>query len=85
MLVVELLGLEKLTNAFGLLLLFQGVAATIGSPLAGAFMEATGSYDASFYLSGSLILASAIMCYPLNAINRWELRRQSKTSAPVPV
>jgi len=33
--VVDLLGLEKLTNAFGLLLLFQGVAATVGAPLAG--------------------------------------------------
>jgi MFS transporter, MCT family, solute carrier family 16 (monocarboxylic acid transporters), member 14 len=33
--VVDLLGLEKLTNAFGILLLFQGVAAVIGSPLAG--------------------------------------------------
>lgn len=33
--VVDLLGLEKLTNAFGLLLLFQGVAATVGSPLLG--------------------------------------------------
>lgn len=34
-LVVDLLGLEKLTNAFGLLLLFQGVAAAVGAPLAG--------------------------------------------------
>lgn len=33
--VVELLGLEKLTNAFGIILLFQGIAAVIGSPLAG--------------------------------------------------
>ena len=32
---VELLGLEKLTSAFGLLLLFQGMAVTIGSPIAG--------------------------------------------------
>lgn len=32
---VELIGLEKLTNAFGFLMLFQGVAATIGSPIAG--------------------------------------------------
>lgn len=73
--VVELLGLEKLTNAFGLLLLFQGLAACVGAPLAGAFMDATGTYDASFYLSGSLILASAIICYPLNCINRWERNR----------
>ncbi|XP_044738710.1 monocarboxylate transporter 14-like [Chrysoperla carnea] len=74
-LVVDLLGLERLTNAFGLLLLFQGVAATIGAPIAGAFMDITGSYDYSFYLSGSLITLSAIMCYPINWINNWEKRR----------
>ncbi|XP_011263721.1 monocarboxylate transporter 12 [Camponotus floridanus] len=75
-LVVDLLGLEKLTNAFGLLLLFQGVAATVGAPLAGALMDATGSYDASFYLSGSLILVSAVICYPLKRINMWEKRNE---------
>lgn len=36
--VVDLLGLEKLTNAFGILLLFQGVAAVFGSPLAGKIL-----------------------------------------------
>ncbi|XP_060523862.1 monocarboxylate transporter 12 [Cylas formicarius] len=79
--VVDLLGLEKLTNAFGLLLLFQGIAAIIGAPLAGSFMYATGSYDASFYLSGSMILLSAIMCYPLGWVNRWETRRNRITFA----
>jgi len=33
-LIVELMGLDKLTNAFGLLLLFQGIAAAIGLPVA---------------------------------------------------
>ncbi|KAJ9592688.1 hypothetical protein L9F63_015660, partial [Diploptera punctata] len=80
-LIVDLLGLEKLTNAFGLLLLFQGIAATIGSPLAGSFMDATGSYDASFYLSGSLILVSAVLCYPLNRLNRWEMQRNANQVA----
>ncbi|XP_012243794.1 monocarboxylate transporter 10 isoform X1 [Bombus vosnesenskii] len=74
-LVVDLLGLEKLTNAFGLLLLFQGVAAAVGAPLAGIFMDATGSYDASFYLSGSLIFLSAVICYPLKRINVWETKK----------
>ena len=37
--VVDLLGLEKLTNAFGIILLFQGIAAVIGSPLAGNIFE----------------------------------------------
>lgn len=38
-LLVELLGLEKLTNAFGLLLLFQGIAGIFGSPVAGMDTE----------------------------------------------
>jgi MCP family monocarboxylic acid transporter-like MFS transporter 14 len=32
---VDLLGLEVLTNAFGLLLLFQGIASFLGPPIAG--------------------------------------------------
>ncbi|XP_071454654.1 monocarboxylate transporter 5 [Hetaerina americana] len=80
-LVVDLLGLDKLTNAFGLLLLFQGLAATVGSPLAGSFKEFTGSYDASFYLSGSLILISGVMCYPLSYVNKWEKRKLAEAEA----
>lgn len=34
---VDLLGLDKLTNAFGILLLFQGIASLVGPPLAGKF------------------------------------------------
>jgi len=34
---VDLLGLEKLSNAFGLVLLFQGIGAVPGSPFAGLF------------------------------------------------
>ncbi|XP_033228511.1 monocarboxylate transporter 10-like isoform X2 [Belonocnema kinseyi] len=79
--VVDLLGLEKLTNAFGLLLLFQGVAATVGSPLLGAFRDLTGSYNIPFYVSGSLILLSAVICYPLKRINEWEKRRNSENTS----
>jgi hypothetical protein len=32
---VDLLGLDRLTNAFGLLLLFQGIASLVGPPIAG--------------------------------------------------
>ncbi len=34
-LLVELLGLDKLTNSFGLMLPFTGVSACVGGPLAG--------------------------------------------------
>jgi len=33
--IVELLGIQKLTNAFGLSALFQGIACVLGSPLSG--------------------------------------------------
>ena len=35
---VDLLGMEKLTNAFGWLLLFQGIASLIGPPLCGKYI-----------------------------------------------
>ena len=34
---VDLLGIERLTNSFGLLLLFQGVATIVGPPVAGTY------------------------------------------------
>lgn len=73
---VEMFGVEKLTNAFGLLLLFQGVASIIGSPVAGFFFDLTGTYDASFYIAGAVITLSGIMCFPLPWISRWERRRK---------
>ncbi|XP_046745469.1 monocarboxylate transporter 12-like isoform X2 [Diprion similis] len=79
-LIVDLIGLEKLTNGFGLALLFQGVAAAIGTPLSGVFMNITGNYNVSFYLSGSLMLMSAVICYPLGKINRWEKLRAKEGS-----
>jgi MFS family permease len=36
---VDLLGLENLTNAFGLLLLFQGIASLVGPPIGGKFKQ----------------------------------------------
>ena len=34
---VEILGIQKLTNAFGLTVLFQGIAVLLGSPISGSF------------------------------------------------
>lgn len=37
---VDLLGMERLTNAFGLLLMFQGIASVIGPPICGMYLYA---------------------------------------------
>ncbi|GIY91825.1 monocarboxylate transporter 14 [Caerostris extrusa] len=76
--IVELLGLEKLTNAFGLLLLFQGIASIIGAPVAGMFYDLTGSYDAPFYISGTLILLSGLLGIPLPYLSNWENKRKAQ-------
>ncbi|XP_043645221.1 monocarboxylate transporter 3 [Drosophila teissieri] len=80
---VELIGLEKLTNAYGFLMLFQGLAATFGTPIAGLLYQSTNSYNAAFYFSGGLILLSAFLCYPLTWVSRWEQRRNEKLT-PLP-
>lgn len=78
------MGIEKLTNAFGILMLFQGLAAVIGAPIAGALYEATNSFDCSFYFAGGLITLSAVLCYPIKIVNRWEKKRALETSKVSP-
>lgn len=50
--------------------------------LSGVFMDMTGNYDTSFYLSGGMILISGVMCYPLSRIKRWE---QSRAKSQMPL
>lgn len=60
---VDLLGLDKLTNAFGLLILFRGAATVIGSPLAGSLYDATQSYAIPFFVAGGLFGLSAVFSF----------------------
>lgn len=60
---VDLLGIEKLTNAFGLLLLFQGIGSFIGPPIAGSMYDQTQSYTASFLFAGSSMVLSGLILY----------------------
>jgi len=52
----DILGLERLTNAFGLLTLARGISSTAGPPVAGKLVDTTGSFDAAFYMSGAMFL-----------------------------
>ncbi|KAL6261390.1 hypothetical protein P5V15_006485 [Pogonomyrmex californicus] len=58
---VELITLERFTNAYGLLLLVQGIANLMGPPLAGWLYDITGTYDLSFYLAGLFIALSGVL------------------------
>ncbi|KAK3855220.1 hypothetical protein Pcinc_038363, partial [Petrolisthes cinctipes] len=59
--IVDLLSLRQLTNAFGLLCIFRGVAGILGPPVAGSIYDATQSYDVSFYSAGALLFVCAAL------------------------
>lgn len=60
---VELFGLDNLTNSFGLLSLCRGAACMVGPPLAGSLFDYTGSYDWPFFLSGAMLVISGFMSF----------------------
>jgi MFS transporter, MCT family, solute carrier family 16 (monocarboxylic acid transporters), member 14 len=49
---VDLVGVDRLTNAFGLLLFIQGIATFVGPPMAGKLFDITRRYDWTFVLCG---------------------------------
>lgn len=49
---VDMIGVDRLTNAFGLLLFIQGIATFVGPPMAGKLYDLTLRYDWTFVLCG---------------------------------
>ncbi|XP_076435356.1 monocarboxylate transporter 14-like [Babylonia areolata] len=58
----EQLGIEVLTQSFGIVAMFQGIAFTVNPPIAGKLMDVTGAYFWPFTLSGTLYVLSAVSC-----------------------
>ena len=77
----DLLGADKFTNAFGLLLLFQGVATFIGPPVVGTIFDQTGSYNGGFILMGGMISLSGLMLYPIPCIKNMLSHREQTSSS----
>lgn len=75
---VDLMGIDKLTNAFGLVTMCQGLSAFIGAPIAGALKDATGTYNISFYVAGSTLAAAGAICIPLRRVAAWQQAREAK-------
>jgi len=57
-LLVSLLGLEQLSQAFGLLTALRGLASLVSPPLAGLLLDLTTNISIPLYLSGSFLLLS---------------------------
>ncbi|XP_076336091.1 LOW QUALITY PROTEIN: monocarboxylate transporter 13-like [Tachypleus tridentatus] len=79
---VDLLGLDTLTSAFGLLLVFIGVACFIGPPITGWLYDVTGSYDPGFFVSGAVITISGLMMFCLPYLQKFQ-SHSTKSSGQV--
>ncbi|CAG5097051.1 Similar to SLC16A14: Monocarboxylate transporter 14 (Homo sapiens) [Cotesia congregata] len=75
---VDLLGLERLTNAFGLVLLFQGIASLLGPPIAGWLYDALGSYDPGFFVGGAMIAISGLILFFIPPMQRCIKNKEEK-------
>ncbi|XP_034657198.1 monocarboxylate transporter 12 [Drosophila subobscura] len=69
---VDLLGLDKLTNAFGLLLLFQGIASFIGPPIGGWMYDLMRSYSPAFLMAGLMIAISGLLMFAIPPLQRFQ-------------
>ncbi|XP_060848652.1 uncharacterized protein LOC132928191 [Rhopalosiphum padi] len=76
---VEIISLERFTNAYGVLLLVQGIANLIGPPLAGGLYDITESYDLSFYLAGLFIALSGLLLFVHPIIKKMARYRRKQT------
>ncbi|ELU01426.1 hypothetical protein CAPTEDRAFT_206774 [Capitella teleta] len=62
---VELLGIDKLANTFGFLNFSRGVANLIGPPLAGWLVDIKQDHSLAFYIAGVFIICGGLVCMPL--------------------
>lgn len=78
---VNLVDIDRFTNAYGLLLLVQGIANLVGPPIAGWGYDVTGAYDLSFYLAGGFIIISGVLLMILPILThyrKYQKRRESR-------
>lgn len=76
--IVKFMGLEKLTNAFGLSTLAMGLASLVGNPIGAKLKDATGQFMMPFVWFAILNLVAGALWMVLPWIYSWENRRNVK-------
>ncbi|XP_021956978.1 monocarboxylate transporter 13 isoform X1 [Folsomia candida] len=85
--VYQLVGKDKFNLAFGVSLFFMGVSLYFGNAFAGWLKDSTGDFDMTFHYTGAFFILSAILCYPLPWIYKYETSKKPRrysTSASHP-
>ncbi|KAL7382999.1 hypothetical protein ABVT39_003197 [Epinephelus coioides] len=76
----KIVGLDKLTQAHGILMFFGGFGIMLGPPVVGWFFDWTQSYDLAFYFSGGCVELGAVILFLLN-LPCWN-RKRSENDRP---
>ncbi|KAG5855417.1 monocarboxylate transporter 9b [Anguilla rostrata] len=71
----KIIGIDGLTQAYGILMFFGGFGIMLGPPVVGWFYDWTLSYDLAFYFSGSCVLVGGISFF-LFALPCWDKKNK---------
>ena len=82
--VVYLFGLDNLTDAFGFLKLFIGMASIVGPPFAGFLYDQTQSYKIPFYVAGGVLLFSSVFGFIALYLQKKKEKKQQYLNKEVP-
>ena len=74
-LLIKLVGLNCLSQAFGIVSALRGVAAMVGPPFAGLLVDDFLEPGLALYLCGALLVASACICTIASVLNSVHERR----------
>ncbi|XP_063441964.1 monocarboxylate transporter 12-B-like [Mytilus trossulus] len=67
--IVDILGRDKLKYSYGILMMFQGIGVFIGPPLSGLVKDINGRYDVAFYIGGVGMLVGSMILFINNVVH----------------
>ncbi|XP_028824092.1 monocarboxylate transporter 9b isoform X2 [Denticeps clupeoides] len=76
----KIVGMERLTEAYGILMFFGGLGIMLGPPIVGWFYDWMQSYDLAFYFSGTCVLLGGL-CLLASITHNW-CRSEALDSEP---
>ncbi|KAL2083389.1 hypothetical protein ACEWY4_021162 [Coilia grayii] len=79
----EIVGLDKLSQAHGILMCFGGFGIVLGPPVVGWFFDWTQSYDLAFYFSGGCVVLGGLFLF-LATLPCWDRKQRAKRAANQP-
>lgn len=73
--IVDLLGVEKLSSSFGWTTCFQGIGTLIGPPVAGKLKDIFDTYDPAFYFTAGMVATGSLVLLTSNLIYFYQQRK----------